>query len=462
MKHFNKFISLLLCLSMLLSMIPATFAAQEDAYHDPAEHWLTCSNRTNELDVNAIVTHETFLCRVCDKETSFLVFRTPEYTLDGKTALTRNVRYSDGTMVGGNGTGEIYDGIPGVDSFYTGYHWTKAVCETCGTPNTNTYPTDYHYSRNVYWLYDCAPEFTEQLPVTEKFEFVDGTYHKTTTSSGYYCCFCFGTNQIDRVDLDKHNMKSIVLPQPGNQRFATVSVCKDCGYTETAYTASKSVVASYFGIADGEAHTITVSDLSDKGVSVTIRYGNTADSCRLTSAPMFTEAGQYTVYYEITYDFGGESMTENLQSAEYAREHGELDRYRASNKANLECADAITEAINDNYSANCLNTDAAYAAVSQRYSAERIGYVLASTIREADWDLRYSRSNKVWAATVPTSDDVDDRGRQRHPARVSAHPGLVDLFAEKYRNVLRQQEKAAPPAPKPQLTAPKKEGCVDF
>ena len=40
-------------------------------------------------------------------------------------------------MVDGVGKGDTMDGIPGKDATYTGYHYTKAVCETCGGINTN-------------------------------------------------------------------------------------------------------------------------------------------------------------------------------------------------------------------------------------------------------------------------------------------------------------------------------------
>lgn len=49
-----------------------------------------------------------------------VAWRTPEYTKDGKTALTRNVMYSDGTLLGGEGKGIILDGTPGKDAYYTG------------------------------------------------------------------------------------------------------------------------------------------------------------------------------------------------------------------------------------------------------------------------------------------------------------------------------------------------------
>ena len=155
-----KLFPLLLALVLCMGMMPSAFAAQQDSYHDPAENWQEANNRTNELDANATVTHETFNCKVCKQQTSFIVFRTPEYTRDGQTAMSRNVKYSDGTFVDGSGKGSILDGVPGQDAYYTAYHWTKAVCETCGSINTNMAKTDYGYLKNVYWLYDCANNFS--------------------------------------------------------------------------------------------------------------------------------------------------------------------------------------------------------------------------------------------------------------------------------------------------------------
>ena len=121
----RRLVSLLLVIALCLSFAPGVFAEQV-LYRDPQEHWKKAANRTNELDVNSVTTTETFYCYVCSQPTAFTVWRTPEYTRDGQTALTRNVKYSDGTMLGGEGTGTILDGVPGVDSVYTGYHWTKA------------------------------------------------------------------------------------------------------------------------------------------------------------------------------------------------------------------------------------------------------------------------------------------------------------------------------------------------
>ena len=112
----RRLTALLLVVAVMLSLIPSAFAAQQNSYHDPAEHWQEALNRTNELDANSVVTVETFNCCVCDKATAFEVFRVPEYTRNGETALTRNVKYSDGTCLDGESKGDLLGGTPGQDA----------------------------------------------------------------------------------------------------------------------------------------------------------------------------------------------------------------------------------------------------------------------------------------------------------------------------------------------------------
>lgn len=309
--RFRRPMALLLSLVLCIGLVPSAFAAQQNSYHDPAEHWQEALNRTNELDANSVVTVETFDCCVCDKATAFEVFRVPEYTRNGETALTRNVKYSDGTCLDGKSKGDLLDGTPGQDATYTGYHWTKAVCEVCGTINSNMGATSYACNKNVYWLYDCAADFFEELPETQTVEQVDSTYHRVITTSGEYCAFCYGTYKEERSTLERHHMETAIRPELAHDRFVEMAACADCGYAETAYTAAKSVVADYFGVADGQPHTVTVSDLSEAGVTTAIRYGHSADACTLTSAPNYSEAGDYPVYYEITYTFKNTDMVED-------------------------------------------------------------------------------------------------------------------------------------------------------
>ena len=227
----KRMTALLLAVVLCVGMVPTAFAAQQDSYHDPAENWQEANNRTNELDANATVTHETFNCKVCKQQTSFIVFRTPEYTRDGQTAMSRNVKYSDGTFVDGSGKGSILDGVPGQDAYYTAYHWTKAVCETCGSINTNMAKTDYGYLKNVYWLYDCANNFFEELPETQTIEQADSEYHRVITTSGEYCGFCYGTFKEENSTLERHHMENAIRPELAHDRFVEMDTCARCGAT---------------------------------------------------------------------------------------------------------------------------------------------------------------------------------------------------------------------------------------
>ena len=303
---------MLLTLTLCLGMIPTASAAQQNSYHDPVEHWQQASNRTNELDVNAIVTHETFYCATCRENTDFTVWRVPEYTRSGETALNRNVKYSNGMCIDEVTVGSLDAGVPGENAYYTGYHWTKSVCSRCGDWNSNeTNGAPYAWDKNIYVLHDCAAKFYLDLPETVTHECVDSKYHRTVTKGGTYCCFCYGTNYEKSSVLERHDMETETLPQPAHGRFAAVEKCRLCDYTCYDYTAAKAVVASYYGVADGQPHTISVTDLSEAGVRTAIRYGNSADSCTMTTAPNYTDEGQYTVYYEITYTCDGVDMTEN-------------------------------------------------------------------------------------------------------------------------------------------------------
>ena len=312
-KHFSmkSVISMLLALVIIAGTLPVSvFAAQSNEYVDPADNWLSSNNRTNELDVNATITNETQYCNVCKKFTSVLTYRVPEYTKTGETALNRGVRYSDGTCIDGVSKGNLDNGTPGIDAYYTGYHFTKSVCQTCGTINSGDGPTDYDFNNNVYSLNSCDHNFFLDFDATT-YEPYDESRHLTTLKRGEYCKFCKGTFARASRGLESHDFTESVDAQLGNNRFYVAEKCDDCGYETSEYVTAKSVVASYYGTADGEAHTLTVSDLSDSGVKTNIRYGDTADSCTKTSAPNYTQAGYYTVYYKINYSYAGETMNEN-------------------------------------------------------------------------------------------------------------------------------------------------------
>ncbi len=123
-----------------------------------------------------------------------------------------------------------------------------------------------------------------------------------------------------------------------------------------------------------------------------------------------------------------------IYPASYAHEHGELEQYRASYKANIACKEAIEQAIADHYRDNCLGAEAVHQVVAQ-FGYDRMFYVLANTVRQKDWDGRISRDNKAWAKTIPVYENPDGFGQDRNVYFVvdRSHPGLVDLFLTQAR-----------------------------
>ena len=309
---FKRILAAVMAAGMTLSLIPSitTYAAQSNDYVDPADVWLEANGRTGEFDINATVTYGTAHCPVCDMDTGNTCYRVPEYTRTGETALNRGVYYSDGTCLDGESKGNLDDGTPGVDAFYTGYHWTKSICQTCGTINSVDGINAYSCGKDVYSLNPCDSNFFLDFDST-KYTPYNSVVHTTSLKKGKYCQFCKGTYTRATVKQESHDFTEVIVSELGNQRFHITADCDDCGYKKNEYAAAKSVVQSYYGKVDGKAHTITVSDLSESGVHTSIRYGTEANKCNKTSAPNYTDEGYYPVYYEIDYSYGGESMTEN-------------------------------------------------------------------------------------------------------------------------------------------------------
>lgn len=295
---------------LLITFSTVTYGAQVSSYDDPADHWLSSNNRTNELDVNSVITYETQSCAVCGKITSSMIYRVPEYTKSGETALNHGVRYSDGTCIDGVTKGNTDSGTPGVNATFTGYHYTKSVCQNCGTINSSISNTEYEFNKNVYRLNPCDSDFFVEFDNTTHKEYND-RQHTTILKKGEYCQFCKGTFAQAISNRENHSLKRQVDGQAGNNRFYLSEYCEDCGYKNNEYVTAKAVITSYYGNADGKAHTVTVTDLSDTDVHTSIRYGTSASDCNMTTAPVYINAGYYTVYYEIDYQYEDENITEN-------------------------------------------------------------------------------------------------------------------------------------------------------
>ena len=124
-----------------------------------------------------------------------------------------------------------------------------------------------------------------------------------------------------------------------------------------------------------------------------------------------------------------------LHSGRYAQEHGELDKYLLSHSLDEECMQAIGQAISDNYADNSLGKGFEQDLISE-YGLERVKHIVTTLIRRSEWDRRYSTENREWAnGTV----GYEDKSDEKH-IYSSAHPGLIDLFADRVRKIEKQKK----------------------
>lgn len=121
-------------------------------------------------------------------------------------------------------------------------------------------------------------------------------------------------------------------------------------------------------------------------------------------------------------------------SAAFAKEHGELETYRASHRANVDCKNAIEETISDHYKDNRFDSSCVDEVIN-RFGMERIAYVLACTVQNKNWDGRISAENKAWAKDIFALSDYDakDDGHTHEYMCSQAHPGLINLFINHFR-----------------------------
>ena len=122
------------------------------------------------------------------------------------------------------------------------------------------------------------------------------------------------------------------------------------------------------------------------------------------------------------------------ETANYAYQAAELDAYRASYDANIACADAIEQAISENYADNRLATRVAVETVLEQFSEERVQYVLANTVQHSLHDGRYHSENKDWAGKISVCEENSESfiiGQ--------AHPGLVNLFINQFKDLLPEE-----------------------
>ena len=124
----------------------------------------------------------------------------------------------------------------------------------------------------------------------------------------------------------------------------------------------------------------------------------------------------------------GDIMEVYRNTAAYAKENGEIQKWRDSKTENIACRDAVDKAVAENFDGAHLKTDAILDTVIAAYGKERVELILAATIQEKAHDGRFSRDNKEWAASVTMPD-----GEKTYLVSDRTHPVLLDALAKEYR-----------------------------
>lgn len=144
------------------------------------------------------------------------------------------------------------------------------------------------------------------------------------------------------------------------------------------------------------------------------------------------DPGEYSVYI---YAYNRQMLEKAFekpevyrQTASYAREHGEIEKWRESKAANIACRDAIDKAVVENYDGAHLKTEKILNSVVSDFGRERVELVLAATIQEKPFDGRFSNANKEWAKNVPMID-----GDKCYMVSDRTHSVLLDALAKSFR-----------------------------
>ena len=133
-----------------------------------------------------------------------------------------------------------------------------------------------------------------------------------------------------------------------------------------------------------------------------------------------------------------------------------LQSFRESAKANMECAKEISQALSQNYDYEryTLNSEQALRDVREKFSDDRIAFVLANVLQGTS-DGRISKEVKDFAKD--TLQDVPELYTKRK-LFLSSHAGLINLFAKTVmqaqpeKQVEKQAEKPTPEKKEPQKT----------
>ena len=129
-------------------------------------------------------------------------------------------------------------------------------------------------------------------------------------------------------------------------------------------------------------------------------------------------------------------------SLKYAKENGELERYRESMNLCDECGTFISHSIAENFNNNYLDVKKVTAEAAGKYGFERAMLMLALRVDSLKYDWRFTADNKEWAqkllADYPNAEEIRKTADR---TLGTAHPVLLNAVTEELRSDFRERNK---------------------
>ena len=186
-------------------------------------------------------------------------------------------------------------------------------------------------------------------------------------------------------------------------------------------------------------HSLSVSDVIvvNRGGKATAHF---VDSFGFPQLPNFIKQREHVLEEEARRQIPEEEMYPPLymHTLSYAMEHGMADDYLVSRELNLDCKNAIEDAIRKNFDGMHLAHDAAEE-ILEEYGAERVIFILANTMQHLEHDRRFSRENKAWANRYEIPKNISSGRDLNADYIVNSHPAVLDGFIGLAREGIREQ-----------------------
>lgn len=185
---------------------------------------------------------------------------------------------------------------------------------------------------------------------------------------------------------------------------------------------------------DFTGHSMSVSDviIMNRGGRLTAYY---VDSFGFTELPDFVaqrvemlNANSVKAYPDVY-----------MGTLENAMQERNIDAYLDSRKLNIDCKNAIEQAITENFDGMSLTPDTA-TGVIEKYGEERVAFVLANTLKQLSYDGRFSDGNKQWADGIDVPENISRGIDLNRDYIVSSHPAVLNGFIDMARNEIRTRK----------------------